>query len=280
MSNAVTCTWASTRPGMSVRPARSIVAAPAGTAPSPLVLIPPTRPSSTTRETSSSGGPPEPSIIRAEVRWRGWVMGWFPARRPARGREPRPYALPRPGAAAEGLLDAVEAGEMGDHVGDREASVGHQPGQLLELGGGVARAVVAALECLLREQVEARQRHLDAARRGADHHGGGARPQHVPGQPDRLGPADRLEGVVDAAVGERRTRRPTASSPASRRVWVAPRPARQLELRRRRGRRRRSDPRPPCRPRRPPAARCRRSRSRTRSRRLHPGGVADGARSR
>ena len=95
---------------------------------------------------------------------------------------------------------------MGDDVGDRETArhdvVGHRRHHCRRVAG----AVVAAAQPLLGQQLQRGQRDLDARRRDPDDGRGRARPQDVPGEPDRRGGADRLERVVDAARRDRQHR--------------------------------------------------------------------------
>ena len=104
--------------------------------------------------------------------------------------------------ALEALGDAVEIGQVRDDVGQHEPPVGRQLHERGELDGGVAAAVVAALDALVGEELDGREGGLDADGREPDDDGGAARAQAVPGEPHRLGPPDDLEGVVDAAAGQ------------------------------------------------------------------------------
>src|SRR5207302_3333678 len=76
-------------------------------------------------------------------------------------------------------------------------------GELRQVAGRVARAVVRAAQRLVGEKLDPRHGDIDAARNEADDDDLAPRPDRLPRETDRLGPADDLERVVGAAVCQR-----------------------------------------------------------------------------
>ena len=158
----------------------------------------------------------------------------------------------------ERLLDAVEIGRVADHVSQGQATRRDERREAGKRVGDVGRAVVAALDRLLGEELDRRQRDLHAGRCEADDDRGTAGTQHLPGKPHRFRAPDHLEGVVDAAMDDRPDGAGRAASGHVDGVGGTTR-ERQLEPARR-GRPRPRAMRPRAGPPRPPGARRHRSR--------------------
>ena len=172
------------------------------------------------------GSPPQPSPTRPS---RSLV---------AHSRRPRQLLVDddhrtRSLAAAQPLerrLDVVEPDQVRDDVAEVEPAVEHELDELAERGVDVGRAVVAPGDRLLATGTRSPAggtstplgRQPDDRRRPAG-------PQHVPGLPDRGRVADDLEGVLDAAAGDRQHLLDHAAARRQHRVRGAP-AKRELEL--------------------------------------------------
>src|SRR6185312_13823502 len=92
--------------------------------------------------------------------------------------------------------------DVGDDAREVDLAGGRERDETGQLRGDIGRAVVAAAQRLLAQEVERPQRHLDAGRGDADDRRLAGRTQDVPGKPDRVRPADHLERVVEPAGRE------------------------------------------------------------------------------
>ena len=112
---------------------------------------------------------------------------------------------------------------VGDRLTDREPVRRRELGERTDPGRGIARSVVRALQTLLREQVEAGEREVDALGRQADDHRGGAGRGARP-TPGRIvaGATDDLERVVDPAARKVANGLATTSAVVASTACVAP----------------------------------------------------------
>src|SRR5437879_13849303 len=92
--------------------------------------------------------------------------------------------------AFEGMVDAVETGEVGNTLGDREPASGCQCRQLRDVRGRIARTVEAALETLVRQELDSGHWDLESDRGQADDHRAPPSAKDVPGRPDGGGDYD------------------------------------------------------------------------------------------
>src|SRR3989454_529420 len=103
---------------------------------------------------------------------------------------------------AEGVVDVLETATAGDHLVQAQKPSLVEVDVLRHVDLETVRAHAAALDALLPEEHAALELNLLADGDHADHGRGSARPDALEGLLGGFLEADRLEGVLDAAVGQ------------------------------------------------------------------------------